>query len=269
MGAAGGFGAGGGAGLLVASDIMALVELAARQQAHQQAGEEVLDLGEPSSFKKEAFSSLKTASVFLATRRLPGLAVRQRQLAANGENGSSLGEDIFIRSGGSVTFQINGTLTLPNPIEGGGFLSEVTGPGVTYVGHGDCQSEWSEYLSGRYSHPIGNPESEWICHAEICISNRAAHYQAMPQLMVPSIIAERSRQAIPLAKFSLPISTYTLRASITSKSTLQAIAMKSLRLDSLRLAVALSLPLMTSTSQLHLPTPSSARTLALQGNFLR
>ena len=48
--------------------------------------------------------------------------------------------------------------------------------------------------------------------------NRAAHYQAMPQLMVPSIIAERSRPAIPLAKFSLRISTYILRASITSKS---------------------------------------------------
>ena len=46
-----------------------------------------------------------------------------------GGNGSSLGEDIFISSGGSVSFQINGALTLPNPIGGGGSLSDVTGTG--------------------------------------------------------------------------------------------------------------------------------------------
>ena len=56
--------------------------------------------------------------------------------STNGGNGSSLGKDIFIRSGGSVTFLINGSLTVPNPIGGGGFLSEVTGPGVTVLGTG-------------------------------------------------------------------------------------------------------------------------------------
>ena len=115
---------------------MASVELAAREQAHQLAGEEVLGLVGPSSFMEEGFSSFKMASVFLAIRRPLGLAVRQQQVAAPGGNGSSLGEDIFIRSGGSVTFQINGTLTIPNPIEGGGLLSEVTGPGVLMSGTG-------------------------------------------------------------------------------------------------------------------------------------
>ena len=36
-------------------------ELVVQGQARRRAGEEVLDLGEPSSFMEEAFSSLKTA----------------------------------------------------------------------------------------------------------------------------------------------------------------------------------------------------------------
>jgi hypothetical protein len=63
--------------MVVVSIFMASVEPAAQQQALQQAGEEVLVLEEPFSFKEEVFSSLKTASVFPATRRLPALAARQ------------------------------------------------------------------------------------------------------------------------------------------------------------------------------------------------
>jgi len=57
-------------------------------------------------------------------------------LGSSGGDGSSLGDDIFIQAGGSVTFQINDALTLSNPIEGAGFLSEVNGPGFIKSGTG-------------------------------------------------------------------------------------------------------------------------------------
>ena len=54
----------------------------------------------------------------------------------NGGNGSSLGQDIFIQSGGSLNFQINNSFTISTPIEGAGLLSQVTGPGITTSGTG-------------------------------------------------------------------------------------------------------------------------------------
>jgi len=48
----------------------------------------------------------------------------------NGGNGSSLGQDIFIQSGGNITFQIDNPLTLVNPIEGAGLLTEAADPGL-------------------------------------------------------------------------------------------------------------------------------------------
>ena len=55
---------------------------------------------------------------------------------SNGGNGSSLGQDIFIQSGGNITFQINNTLTLSTPIEGGGLTSQATVPGIVKSGTG-------------------------------------------------------------------------------------------------------------------------------------
>lgn len=67
----------------------------------------------------------------------------------SGGNGSSLGEDIFVQSGGSVTFQINGIVSIPNPIEGAGSLSHITGPGVTLLGMGIVKLNGANtYLGG-------------------------------------------------------------------------------------------------------------------------
>lgn len=55
---------------------------------------------------------------------------------SSGTNGSSLGQDIFIQAGGNLTFKINNTLTLANPIEGAGLLSYATTPGVIMAGTG-------------------------------------------------------------------------------------------------------------------------------------
>jgi hypothetical protein len=63
---------------LVVSTFMVSVELAAQQRADPQAEGEVLGLGELSSFNKEGLSSLKTGSVFLATRRVPDLVAQHR-----------------------------------------------------------------------------------------------------------------------------------------------------------------------------------------------
>ncbi|HUD00792.1 MAG TPA: autotransporter domain-containing protein [Rhabdochlamydiaceae bacterium] len=64
-----------------------------------------------------------------------------------GGKGASLGEDIFIQSGGNLTFQINGTLTIPNPICGGG--SSVSGPGLLTTGTGTVSLNGSNtYVGG-------------------------------------------------------------------------------------------------------------------------
>lgn len=78
MGGAGGFGAGGGAGYAGGSDMYGLGGAGGSGAGAPAGGGGGSGLGGPSSFMEEAFSSLKTASVFLATRRLLGLVARQR-----------------------------------------------------------------------------------------------------------------------------------------------------------------------------------------------
>ncbi len=67
---------------------------------------------------------------------------------APGGDGTSLGRDIFIQSGGGLTFQIDGTLSIPNPIEGAFYLSNIS-PAVIKSGIGTVfLNESNTYLGG-------------------------------------------------------------------------------------------------------------------------
>jgi outer membrane autotransporter protein len=69
-------------------------------------------------------------------------------LGSSGTNGSSLGQDIFIQSGGTATFQINNALTISTPIAGAGLLSQATQPGVIKSGTGALSLAGSQTYLG-------------------------------------------------------------------------------------------------------------------------
>jgi hypothetical protein len=133
-GGAGGFGAGGGAGYVGGSDMYGLGGIGGSGAGASAGGGGGSALG-GAIFIQGGGLLIVQDGVSLSdnstTAGTGGAAA-----GSNGGNGSSLGEDIFIRSGGSVIFQINDTLTIPNPIGGGGLLSEASGPGVTLSGTG-------------------------------------------------------------------------------------------------------------------------------------
>jgi uncharacterized protein with beta-barrel porin domain len=131
-GGSGGFGAGGGAGNVGGSDMYGLGGTGGSGSPSGGGGGS--GLGGAIFIQRGGLLIVEDGISFFGNSTTAGLG--GTAAGSPGGNGSSLGEDLFIRSGGSVTFQINGTLTIPNPIGGGGLLSEVTGPGVMISGTG-------------------------------------------------------------------------------------------------------------------------------------
>jgi len=135
-GGAGGFGAGGGAGHSGGSDMYGLGGAGGSGEGAPAGGGGGSGLGGAIFIQGGALLIIEDDVNFSGNSTTAGLGGIAEATINNGENGSSLGQDIFIRSGGSITFRINGTLTLSNPIEGGGSLTDVTGPGVLMSGIG-------------------------------------------------------------------------------------------------------------------------------------
>lgn len=135
-GGAGGFGAGGGAGHIGGSDVYGLGGTGGSGTGIPAGGGGGSGLGGAIFIHGGGLLIVKDGVSFSGNSTTAGIGGTAAAGGSNGGNGSSLGKDLFIRSGGGVIFQINETLTVPNPIGGGGFLSEVTGPGVTFSGNG-------------------------------------------------------------------------------------------------------------------------------------
>ena len=140
LGGAAGFGAGGGAGHTGGSDMYSLGGAGGSGAGAPAGGGGGSGIGGAIFVQKGGLLIIEDGVSFSGNSTSSGLG--GAAASHSGENGSSLGDDIFIRSGGSVIFQVDGSLTIPHPIEGGGFLSEVTGPSVVMAGAGIV------YLSG-------------------------------------------------------------------------------------------------------------------------
>jgi len=132
----GGFGAGGGAGSIGGIDSYGLGGAGGSATSASAGGGGGSGLGGAVFIHGGGVLIIEDGANFSGNSTTSGAGGTAVAMGNSGEKGSSLGEDIFIRSGGSVTFQINDTLTLLNPIGGGGLLSEVSGPAVVMSGSG-------------------------------------------------------------------------------------------------------------------------------------
>ena len=132
----GGFGAGGGAGRVGGTDIYGLGGAGGSGAGAPGGGGGGSGLGGAIFIHGGGLLIVEDSVSFSDNSTTAGTGGTATAGGASGGNGSSLGQDIFIRSGGGVTFQINDTLTIPNPIEGGGLLSDVTRPTILKSGPG-------------------------------------------------------------------------------------------------------------------------------------
>lgn len=133
LGGAGGFGAGGGAGNAGGGDLYGLGGVGGSGSGSSAGGGGGSGLGGSIFIHAGGLLVVEDGVSFSGnstTAGTGGAAVG----GAPGGNGSSLGEDIFIYAGGSVTFQNNDTLTLANPIDGGGPAFIGTGISLTGLG---------------------------------------------------------------------------------------------------------------------------------------
>jgi uncharacterized protein with beta-barrel porin domain len=129
----GGFGAGGGGGHVGGVDIYGLGGSGGSATSASAGGGGGSGLGGAIYIQQDAQLIMQDGVSFSGNSTSPGIGGTATN---SGTNGSSLGQDIFIQSGGNLTFQINNALTLSNPIEGAGFLSYATMPGVIMSGTG-------------------------------------------------------------------------------------------------------------------------------------
>ena len=145
-GGVGGFGAGGGAGSTGGGS--SLYGLGGSGGAGSPAGGGGgSGLGGAIFIQKEALLIVQDGVSFSGNSTTAGLGGAVS--GTPGGNGSSLGQDIFIRSGGSITFQVDGSLSIPSPIEGGGSFSDVTGPGLIMSGLGTVQLNGTNTYMGN------------------------------------------------------------------------------------------------------------------------
>lgn len=148
-GGAGGFGAGGGGGLVGGNDVYGLGGSGGSANGLPAGGGGGAGLGGAIFIQQGATLIIEDDVSFSSNSTTAGMGGTAASGGSNGKNGSSFGQDIFIRSGGSLVFQANGSLTVPHPIEGGGLLSEASGPGVTLSGVGMVNlSGTNTYLGG-------------------------------------------------------------------------------------------------------------------------
>jgi uncharacterized protein with beta-barrel porin domain len=134
VGGNGGFGAGGGGGYAGGVDTYGLGGAGGSGAGQPAGGGGGSGLGGAIFIQQGAQLILQDGISFSGNSTTAGLG--GTATGSGGADGSSLGQDIFIQSGGSLNFQINRTLTLSNPIEGAGLLSEATVPGVLKSGMG-------------------------------------------------------------------------------------------------------------------------------------
>ncbi len=128
----GGFGAGGGGGLTVGTDMNGLGGAGGSASGTPAGGGGGSGLGGAIFIQDGALLIIQDGINFSGNATTAGTGGTTSS-GVNGVNGSSLGQDIFIQAGGGLTFQINNTLTISNPIEGAGTSS---GPGVVLSGTG-------------------------------------------------------------------------------------------------------------------------------------
>lgn len=133
IGGDGGFGAGGGAGNTGGIDIYGLGGNGGSATGLPAGGGGGSGLGGAILIQEGALLIIQDGTHFSGNSTTAGMGGMAASGGTNGGNGSSLGEDIFIQAGGGLSFQIDGTLTLLNPIEGAGSAS---GPGVIKSGSG-------------------------------------------------------------------------------------------------------------------------------------
>ena len=146
-GGGGGFGAGGGAGSIGGVDIYGIGGAGGSATDAPAGGGGGSGLGGAIFIQKGGLLIMNDGVSLSGNSTTAGTG--GTAAGSNGEHGSSLGQDIFIQSGASLNFQINNTLALSNPIEGAGFLSEVSGPGVLMSGTGTVSlTGTNTYLGG-------------------------------------------------------------------------------------------------------------------------
>jgi uncharacterized protein with beta-barrel porin domain len=142
FGGDGGFGAGGGGGWSGGSDPYGLGGTGGSAASSPAGGGGGSGLGGAILIQKGGLLIIEDGVSFSDNSTTAGSGGIAAGGGNGGGNGSSLGQDIFIQAGGSITFQVNGILALLNPIEGGGLIGDVSGPGATVLGTGTV------YLNG-------------------------------------------------------------------------------------------------------------------------
>jgi uncharacterized protein with beta-barrel porin domain len=130
----GGFGAGGGAGNTGGIDPSGLGGSGGSATGLPAGGGGGSGLGGAIYIQRGALLIIQDGISFSGNSTAAGIGGTAANGGASGGDGSSLGQDIFIQSGGNLTLQINGTLTIPNPISGSG--SFVSSPGLLTTGTG-------------------------------------------------------------------------------------------------------------------------------------